>query len=498
MNSSPMNKLFYGDNLTIMRKMPAESVDLIYLDPPFNSNRSYNLLYKNTTGLPIPEQIEAFCDTWEYDYEKSQAAYQIPDIMRRYGIENDAVQFWYYLTLALKTANRKLLAYLIYMTIRLIEIHRILKSGGSVYLHCDPTASHYLKIILDSIFGHDSFRNEIVWHYSGWNKKLRQKFESRHDIILFYAKGDNTGHFTGFSLPWENEDEYIEKRKQKVLADENGEKYVMSDAGGGKRIKRYLKDAMKYGSPVDDVWNIDKINNSSKEKLGYPTQKPLMLLERIIKASSNEGDVVFDPFCGCGTTIEAAIRNNRQWIGCDIAIHSIKLIQETRIKKYSLTEGEDYIIEGVPRSAEQAKYLFEQDPFQFQHWSIEKTGGFCSSKKTGDQGIDGKIYFEAENKLCCMVLSVKGGNIKPADIRDLRGVLEREDGAEMAGFICLKEPTRAMLQEADAAGFYEYQGIKYPRIQILTIQNIFDGKKWYCPSVVKTVRKDMGQVYLAI
>jgi DNA modification methylase len=493
-----MNKLFYGDNLTIMRKMVADSVDLIYLDPPFNSNRSYNLLYKNTTGLPIPEQIEAFCDTWEYDYEKSQIAYQIPDLMRQYGIENDVVQFWYYLTLALKNINQKLLAYLVYMTIRLIEMHRILKTGGSIYLHCDPTASHYLKIIMDSIFGHNNFRNEIIWHYSGWNKKLQEKFESRHDIILFYAKGNNADHFLGFSIPWENEDEYIRKRKQKVLSDETGEKYVMSDAGGGKRIKRYLKDAMEYGSPVDDVWNIDKINNSSKEKLGYPTQKPLALLERIIKSSSKENDVVFDPFCGCGTTVEASIRNHRKWIGCDIAIHSIKLIQETRIKKYSLTEGKDYVIEGVPQSTEQAKYLFEQDPFQFQHWAIEKTGGFCSNKKTADQGIDGRIYFEIDKRLCSMVLSVKGGNIKPGDIRDLRGVLEREDITEMAGFICLKDPTKAMLQEADAAGYYEYQGVKYPRIQILTIQNIFDGKRWYCPSVVKTIRKDMGQTYLAI
>lgn len=200
-----MNKLFYGDNLTIMRIMAAESVDLIYLDPPFNSNRSYNLLYKNTTGLPIPEQIEAFCDTWEYDFEKSQIAYQIPDLMRQYGIENDVVQFWYYLTLALKNTNQKLLAYLVYMTIRLIEMHRILKSGGSIYLHCDPTASHYLKIIMDSIFGHNNFRNEIVWHYTGWNKKLNQKFESRHDIILFYAKGDNSDRFMGLMNIYEKE-----------------------------------------------------------------------------------------------------------------------------------------------------------------------------------------------------------------------------------------------------------------------------------------------------
>ena len=178
-----MNKLFYGDNLTIMRMLPADSVDLIYLDPPFNSNRSYNLLYKNTTGLPIPEQIEAFCDTWELDYEKSEMAYDIPNIMQKYGIKNDVVQFWYYLVLALKSTNPKLLAYLVYMTIRLIEMHRILKSTGSIYLHCDPTASHYLKIVMDSIFGHENFRNEIAWCYKS-RPQSKRYFGKKHDIIL--------------------------------------------------------------------------------------------------------------------------------------------------------------------------------------------------------------------------------------------------------------------------------------------------------------------------
>ncbi|MDR2152680.1 MAG: site-specific DNA-methyltransferase, partial [Helicobacteraceae bacterium] len=203
-------------------------------------------------------------------------------------------------------------------------------------------------------------------------------------------------------------------------------------------------------------------------------------------------------FCGCGTTIEAAIKNNRQWIGCDIAIHSIKLIQDTRIQKYGLKENANYAIEGIPQSTEQARYLFERDPFQFQYWAIEKTGGFCSNKKTADKGIDGRIYFETQKALCSMVLSVKGGNIKPSDIRDLRGVLERESGTELAGFICLKEPTKAMKEEADAAGYYEYRGVKYPRIQILTVQDIFEGKIWRCPSVVKTIRKDGGQTFLAI
>ena len=506
-----MNKLFYGDNLTIMRKMSSESVDLIYLDPPFNSNRSYNLLYKNTTGLPIPEQIEAFCDTWEFDYEKSEIAYEIPNIMQEYGIQKDVVQFWYYLVLALKSSNQRLLAYLVYMTIRLIEMHRILKPTGSIYLHCDPTASHYLKIIMDSIFGYENFRNEIAWCYKS-RPQSKKYFGKKHDIIFFYSKTNNY-YFNWQSVVRPLSEATIKKYR---LVDNDGRKYRLQGRGITGSPIRSAKDVdtkweetnpelvvrdyldEKIGVALEDWWIIDIINQSSKERLGYPTQKPLALLDIIIKASTKENDIVFDPFCGCGTTVEAAIMNQRQWIGCDIAIHSIKLIQETRLKKYALNENSDYVIEGIPQSTEQAQYLFEQDPFQFQYWAVEKTGGFCSNKKTADKGIDGRIYFETEKSLNSMVLSVKGGNIKPSDIRDLRGVLERETGTELAGFICLKEPTKAMIQEADAAGFYEYQGVKYPRIQILTIQDIFDGKKWYCPSVVKTIRKDKGQAYLAL
>ncbi|GMO50556.1 MAG: site-specific DNA-methyltransferase [Treponemataceae bacterium] len=505
------NKLFYGDNLTIMRKMGAESVGLIYLDPPFNSNRSYNLLYKNTTGLPIPEQIEAFCDTWELDYEKSELARDIPNIMREYGIRNDAVQFWHYLALTLKESNPRLLAYLVYMTVRLIEMHRLLKPSGSIYLHCDPAASHYLKIVMDNIFGKDNFRNEIVWCYKS-RPQAKKYFGRKHDIILFYSKTEN------YYFDWQSAARPLSEAaiKKYRLTDDAGRKYRLEGRGiTGSPIKSakdvdpkweetnpelvvrdYLDE--KIGVAQEDWWEINIINQSSKERLGYPTQKPLALLERIVKASSKEGDVVFDPFCGCGTTIEAAIKNHRQWLGCDIAIHSIKLIADTRIKKYGLSENAEYEIEGIPQSAEQARYLFEQDPFQFQYWAVEKTGGFCSNRKTADRGIDGRIYFEAGGELRSMVLSVKGGNIKPADVRDLRGVLEREGDTELAGFICLNEPTKAMREEADAAGFYEYKGVKYPRVQILTVRDIFDGRKWDCPSVVKTVRKDKGELYLAI
>ena len=489
-----MNKLFYGDNLTIMKKMSSESVDLIYLDPPFNSNRSYNLLYKNTTGLPIPEQIEAFCDTWELDFEKSEIAYDIPHIMQKYGINADVVHFWHYMAEALKSTNTRLLAYLVYMTIRLIEMYRLLKSTGSLYLHCDPTASHYLKIILDGVFGEKNFRNEIIWSYNRWPTKAK-RFQRMHDIIFFYTKSEIYTFNPLYQEPTASSKKRWAGKQQRVTFDEEG-----------NRLPTIEEQNDSPGVLMNDVWQVAIIAPSSKERLGYPTQKPLALLERIILSSSNENDVVFDPFCGCGTTVEASIRNQRQWIGCDIAIHSVRLIQDTRIKKYSLEEDKDYVIEGIPQSVEQARYLFEQDPFQFQHWVIEKTGGFCSNKKTGDMGIDGRIYFEAmeekdqktNRKLCNMVLSVKGGKIKPTDIRDLRGVLEREKDTEMAGFISLHEPTKSMRQEADLAGYYEYQGIKYPSIQLLTVKDIFDGKRWYCPSVLKANRKDLGQGYLSI
>jgi site-specific DNA-methyltransferase (adenine-specific) len=239
-------------------------------------------------------------------------------------------------------------AYLTYMAQRIIEMHRILKDTGSIYLHCDPTASHYLKTILDEVFGKQGFRNEVVWHYSGWNKKLKNSFERRHDVIFFYAKKDNSTRFNSFSIPWTNEDEYIKKRKQKVLIDTSGKKYVMSDAGGGKRIKRYVEEAMSYGSPIDDVWNVDKLNNSAKEATGYPTQKPLALLRRIIKASSKEGDLVFDPFCGCATTCVAAQQLGRKWIGIDIEKQAVNVLIDRLTDDAGLFK--DFIATEIPPS----------------------------------------------------------------------------------------------------------------------------------------------------
>ena len=304
--------IFTRDNLEVMRGMADECIDLIYLDPPFNSNHDYS--------APIGSQAAGaeFRDTWT-----------LSDIdVAWYGEIAEAHPGLYdLLTATQKIHGNSMMSYLIYMAVRIMEMKRILKPNGSIYLHCDPTASHYLKLLMDEIFGKENFRNEILWHYSGWNAKLKNKFNSRHDTMLFYSKG-KTNLFNSYMEPWKSEEEYIKTRKQKVHKDDDGNKYVFSDAGGGKRVKRYLKDAMDYGRPADDVWDIDKLNNSSKESVGYPTQKPVKLLERIIKASSNEGDIVLDPFCGCATTCVAAEKLERKWVGIDISPKAAELVKE--------------------------------------------------------------------------------------------------------------------------------------------------------------------------
>jgi DNA modification methylase len=241
-------------------------------------------------------------------------------------------------------------------------------------------------------------------------------------------------------------------------------------------FKRYYGD--HSGAALQDIiTDIAPISAHGKERLGYPTQKPVELLERIIQASSNKGDVVFDPFCGCGTTIYAAVKNERKWIGCDIAILSIKLMREILTgNEYRLVEGEHFDVDGIPVSVEQAEELFKRDPFQFEHWLVERVGGF-PTKKTGDKGIDGRMYFETQHGLKAMVLSVKGGKLRPTDVRDLEGVLSHETDTEMAGFLSLQEPTKAMREAAARAGQYEYNGITYDRIQFLTVKEILEDKK---------------------
>lgn len=476
------NTLYYGDNLDILRQyIPDESIDLIYLDPPFNSNRSYNVLFKEGK-VDSAAQIHAFEDTWEWTPGTVELFYQLtrnnpnPQIAI---LINSLAEF---------VGHNQMMAYLVNMTARLLPLRRVLTSKGSLYLHCDPTASHYLKIILDVIFGKENFRNELIWHYSGWNARLNEKFNERHDVILFYAK--STGQvFNSFALPWESVEEYVRIRKQKVLTDELGKQYVLSDAGGGQRVKRYLDDAMSYGRPVDDVWDMDKLNNSSKEKLGYPTQKPEALLERIIAASSKEGDLILDPFCGCGTTVAVAQRLNRHWMGIDISMQAIKVIQQRLQQHYP---GIQVKLDGIPKDYEGAEILAEKDKILFQDWAISLIDAHAPNgltKRGADRGIDGFILFydkvefhHPTSNLRKILVQVKGGGRERRDIAALKGDMEREN-APMGVFITLHDATPEMKREAALAGEYRYSDTKiFPRVQILSIKEWFQGRSVQLPS----------------
>lgn len=541
------NHLYYGDNLTIMRNMPSMCVDLIYLDPPFNSQRNYNLIYKKLTGQPVPEQEEAFCDAWELDAEKEQMARDMPGEFRKQGVDDDIVAFWTAWINALRHTQPRLLAYLVYMSYRLLEMKRILKPTGSIYLHCDPTASHYIKVIMDGIFGHQNFRNEIIWQRTSAHSSAK-RFGPNFDTILLYTKSDS---YTWNNVKVPHDPAYIERFYRHE--DERG-KYRLSDltaagtrngssgdawkgvnptaigrhwavpgealneladqvdgdlrrlttqekldlldkagriawpqSGSVPSYKRYW-DEVKDGQPIQAIWtDIPPIGAQASERLGYPTQKPIKLLSRIIEASSNENEVVFDPFCGCGTSIYAAQLLNRKWIGCDVAILSVQLVRDVLLKRYGLNEGQHYDIDGIPLSVEGAELLFSHDPRQFQHWAVELAGGFASTKHSGDLGIDGRIHFETQGGLKNMVLSVKGGKLTPAFMRELRGVYEREGSSEMGGLICLQAPTKGMRDEAARGGIYSYRGTDYERLQIRTIEELLAGNGFHTPSRVRTL-----------
>jgi site-specific DNA-methyltransferase (adenine-specific) len=443
-----MKTLYYGNNLMILRDhIASESVDLIYLDPPFQSGKNYNLLFQEQDGSKSKAQIQAFEDTWHYDNESEKTYLEIRRTCNSKVVKTiDGFQGM------LGTSD--MMAYLVMMTIRLVELHRVLKSSGSLYLHCDPTASHYLKIVLDSVFDAKNFRNEIVWFYKDPSGKTIRFFRRKHDVLLFYSKSeDYTFNVDAIRIP------YSEGTQKQI---DNG---VISFG----RISK----GNPLGKVQEDVWDISIINSQAKERLGYPTQKPKALLERIIKASSNENDIVLDPFCGCGTTIAAAQELKRNWIGIDITHLAIGLIKR-RLKK-AFGEDVKYKIVGEPTDTESAHILWEQNPYQFQCWAVNLIEG-CPTKPGGDKGIDGYKYFE-DPKAQQMIISVKGGNITPSYIRDLKGVVNREKAA-LGIFISFEEATREMHKEAAATGFYESDlGSKHPKIQLLTIKELIEGKK---------------------
>jgi DNA modification methylase len=411
------NALYYGNNLAVLRESIAdESVDLIYLDPPFNSNATYNVLFKSPTGAESPAQIEAFEDTWHWGHEAEDAFDQV-----MHSGNTDAADMLRAMRSFL--GENDMMAYLAMMGVRLLELHRVLKPTGSIYLHCDPTASHYLKILLDAIFGARYFRNEIIWHYNTGGKG-RSAFLRKHDVIFWYSKSDDR------TFNWK--DVAIQRKvgtahlRQGI--DKDGREYYedYSPRKSGKQYRWYLDEGLV---PMD-VWiDIQALNPAAIERLGYPTQKPVALLERIVAASSNFGEVVLDPFCGCGTAVHAAQKLGRKWIGIDITHLAIGLI-ERRLK--DAFSGLSFEVHGTPKDIDGARDLALRDKYQFQWWAVSLIDAqpFSGKKKGADGGIDGLIYFKSETKTERAIVSVKGGdNVSVLMIRDLIGVLNREKAA---------------------------------------------------------------------
>ena len=464
-----MNQLYFGDNLDIMREhIPDDSVDLIYLDPPFNSKATYNVLFQEKNGTQSRAQITAFEDTWHWGLESEETYHEI--VTQGQKRLADLIQ-------ALRgfLGQNDMMAYLVMMAIRLEEMRRVLKSTGSIYLHCDQTASHYLKLVMDAVFGGRNFKNEIIWHYRRWTGDARS-FMKMHDVILFYAKNKNEIKFNVQYTPYT---EKSLKRKQFYHTRIKGDDV-------------YETSIDEKGVKQNDVWNIQLLNSQSKERLGYPTQKPEALLERIIQASSNEGDIVLDPFCGCGTTITVAERLDRKWIGIDITHLAITLMKH-RMEDTFGPELTPYEVIGDPKDLNGAKALAEQNRYQFEWWALGKVAARPAQdkKKGADSGIDGYIYFIDDNsgKVKKIVIQVKSGHVKRGDIATLKGDMERE-GAPIGAFITLEEPTKPMKEEAITSGFYEPEhlpGKHYPRLQILTIKELLNGKQLEYPRMAPEV-----------
>ncbi|MBA4070999.1 MAG: site-specific DNA-methyltransferase [Gemmatimonas sp.] len=502
------NRLFYGDNLHVLRRHVAdESVDLIYLDPPFNSNANYNVLFAAKDGHQAAAQIQAFEDTWRWD---ESAARQFDETVKEGGKVADVL-----LAFERFLGTNDMLAYLVMMAPRLVELRRVLKPTGSLYLHCDPTASHYLKLLLDAVFGPEQFRSEIIWKRTVSHNNVRNRFGDETDTILSYGKGPQPT----FNLQYRPYSaEYIKSHYSQVDADgrrfttrdlrnpgvrpnlrydykgykphpngwaftlekmkeydAKGLLYFPPDKEGRIRLKRYL-DEMP-GTPLGTVWDdILPLNSQAQERLGYPTQKPEALLERIIAASSNPGDVVLDPFCGCGTAITAAQKLGRHWIGIDITHLAIGLIK-LRFRD-TFRDDAQFEVLGEPTTAEDAAELAATDKYQFQWWALGLVGARPADHKKGaDKGVDGRLYFrDGTGEMQLAVISVKGGHLKATDVRDLRGVVER-DKAALGALLSFETPTRAMRTEAAAAGFYTSPWGKHPRLQLLTVAQLLDGAR---------------------
>jgi site-specific DNA-methyltransferase (adenine-specific) len=524
------NTLFYGDNLEILKEYIGDnSIDLIYLDPPFNSSRNYNVLFKDEHGKDSESQIVAFEDTWHWNQQAERTYHNLVTTAPAHvGHMIGALHSF--------IGPSQMLAYLVMMAARLVELHRVLKPTGSLYLHCDPTASHYLKVVLDTIFDPRNYRNEIIWKRTNIHNDASRKFADVSDIIFFYSKTDTytfnkqhtphsqqyvndfyrhsdeqgrryslgdmsspnprpnlTYEYKGYKPPafgWR-----VSREKMEEL-DAAGRLYFPKKQDGLIRLKRYL-DEMP-GTPIGNVWDdIRPVQAQAAERLGYPTQKPLALLERIMQASSNPGDIVLDPFAGCGTTVTAAEKLGRRWIGIDITHLSIALL---RYRMKAAFPGAIFQVIGEPEDLGAARQLALDDRYQFQWWALslikaKPLGGQEGSKigkKGSDKGIDGIINFidDHTGKPKRVLVQVKSGKVKSGDIRDLKGTVERESAA-IGVFITLDAPSTDMQTEAITAAYYHSPGWNkdYPKIQILTIADLLKGADIKMPAEVGTFKQ---------
>jgi len=512
-----LNKLYYGDNLEILRdKIDSEYIDLIYLDPPFQSGKDYNIIFKPETHKinGATAQIHTFEDTWKWGTEpEKEFEGLITASITREKPNQKIIELMKAMRAYLTECS--MFAYLCMMAPRLLELKRVLKKTGSIYLHCDPTASHYLKLLMDAIFGVENFQNEIIWQRTNAHNSPAKQFCRLHDDVLFYTK---TSSAIWHTLRTDYSPEQLKRYKE----DENGRLYTGQDLTitqrhgernrfewrGAKppsgRAWAFSKDRLdelwnqglilpkldgsprldglkvyldeKKGKPLGTIWNdIKRVGNTSRERLGYPTQKPEALLERIISASSNEGDIVLDPFCGCGTAVAVAESLNRRWIGIDVTYLAIDVIKK-RLEKNGIKEGEKFEIEGEPTDVYSAKKLAEKDPFQFQIWCITKIDATPSERTGGDEGVDGIINylgFDRKGSAGKGVIQVKGTKtVSPSMVRDLKGTMKSQS-AEFGILVTLKKPTPGMKNEALKEGTYEFGRKKIPRIQLITVEDLF-------------------------
>ena len=508
------NKLYFGDNLEILRShLTDQVVDLIYLDPPFNSKATYNVLFEEKDGQQSDAQITAFEDTWHWGDEAEASYVEL--------VEQAPIQKLSQLMVALRSflGRNDMLAYLTMMAIRLVELKRVLASHGSLYLHCDATASHYLKLVLDAIFGVNNFRAEIVWRRMNAKGLAFKGYPKNHDIVFYYSASN---HFTWNRPFTEHDSEYMDTF-YKHIDEETGRRFRISDLSNPNKDrpnltyewhghykvwrwekprmidaekkgllyysstglayqKRYL-DEMK-GQPIDTIWDdIPPIQAQSSERLGYPTQKPEALLERIIQASSNDGDLILDPFCGCGTTITVAERLKRRWVGIDITHLAVTLMKNRLETTFAEQELSPYEVLGVPVDVSSAKALARDKPFEFEYWALGLVDARPARdrKKGGDSGVDGVIYFFDDTDFTApkkIIVQVKGGeHIGPNYVRDLKGTVEREK-AVIGILITMKNPTKPMKTEAVSAGYYtsKYFDRSVPKIQILTVEELLAGE----------------------